>query len=54
MPNLFTLEDVKMVYEMIKNVQVDKSNFRKRIIKYCEKVEGKIDNKGYNIYCYVV
>lgn len=47
MPNLFTLEDVKMVYEMIKNVQVDKSNFRKRIIKYCEKVEGKTDNKGY-------
>lgn len=47
MPKEFTLEDVRNVYEMIKDVQVDKSNFRKRIVKYVEKVEDKVDNKGY-------
>lgn len=43
----FTLEDVRNVYEMIKDVSVDKSNFRKRIVKYVEKVEDKVDNRGY-------
>lgn len=43
----FTLEDVRGVYEMIKDVSVDKSNFRKRIVKYVEKVEDKVDNRGY-------
>lgn len=43
----FTLEDVRNVYEMVKDVTVDKSNFRKRIVKYVEKVEQKIDNKGH-------
>ena len=33
----FTLEDVRIVYELIKECSVDKSNFRKKIIKYCEK-----------------
>ena len=47
MPEIFTLEDVRIVYEIIKAVEVDKSNFRKRIIKYCEKVEQKTENKGY-------
>ena len=37
LPTLFTLEDVRLVYEMIKEVKVDKSNFRKKIVKYCEK-----------------
>lgn len=44
----FTLEDVRIVYEMIKNTSVDKSNFRKKIVKYCEKTEEKQDGKlGY-------
>jgi hypothetical protein len=47
MPEIFTLEDVRIVYELIKEIQVDKSNFRKRIVKYCEKVEQKVGNKGY-------
>lgn len=47
MAEMFTLEDVRIVYEIIKEVQVDKSNFRKRIVKYCEKVEQKVDKKGY-------
>ena len=47
MPKYFTLEDVRIVYEMIKEVTVDKSNFRKKIVKYC--VETNIDSmkKGY-------
>lgn len=47
MDKLFTLEDVRMVYEMIKDVSVDKSNFRKRIVKYCEKTDVIIDKKGH-------
>lgn len=47
MDKLFTLEDVRMVYEMIKEVSVDKSNFRKRIAKYCEKTEAIVDKKGH-------
>ena len=44
----FTLEDVRIVYELIKDTSVDKSNFRKKIIKYCEKVEEKkTEKKGY-------
>ena len=44
----FTLEDVRMVYEMVKDKSVDKSNFRKKITKYCEKIDA-IDavKKGY-------
>lgn len=47
MPKYFTLEDIRIVYEMIKEVTVDKSNFRKKIVKYC--VEANIDSmkKGY-------
>ncbi len=47
LPNIFTLEDVRIVYEMIKGITVDKSNFRKKIIKYCEKVDMIVDDKGY-------
>ena len=46
MGNSFTLEDVRIVYEMIKDTSVDKSNFRKKIIKYCEKVEEKEETKN--------
>lgn len=44
--NSFTLEDVRMVYELIKGCKVDKSNYRKKIIKYCEKVDSIIDTKN--------
>jgi len=47
MAKKFTLEDVRNVYEMVKDVSVDKSNFRKRIVKYVEKVEQRIINKGH-------
>ena len=44
----FTLEDVRIVYELIKDCSVDKSNFRKKIIKYCEKVDiFKNEKNGY-------
>lgn len=46
MRSSFTLEDVRMVYELVKDSSVDKSNFRKKIIKYCEKVEGSMDIKS--------
>lgn len=49
MPKFFTLEDVRIVYEMIKEKTVDKSNFRKKIVKYCVEADCDIDNvkKGY-------
>lgn len=47
MNELFTLEDVRIVYEMVKDVVVDKSNFRKRIAKYCEKTDAIVDKKGH-------
>lgn len=44
----FTLEDVRILYELIKDTTVDKSNFRKKIIKYCEKAEEKqTEKQGY-------
>lgn len=46
MPSTFTLEDVRIVYELIKNCNVDKSNFRKRIIKYCEKDDSPTNEKN--------
>lgn len=46
MSSTFTLEDVRIVYELIKDCTVDKSNFRKKIIKYCEKVEEVVDSKN--------
>ncbi len=46
MGSSFTLEDVRILYEMIKETSVDKSNFRKRIIKYCEKIEGEETTKN--------
>lgn len=45
MGSLFTLEDVRILYEMVKDTKVDKSNFRKKIIKYCEKIEDAEPDK---------
>ncbi|MCM1053095.1 MAG: hypothetical protein NC483_03895 [Ruminococcus sp.] len=42
----FTLEDLRILYELIKDTRVDKSNFRKRIVKYCEKIEEKSSDKN--------
>lgn len=48
LPGEFTLEDVRIVYEMIKDEQVDKSNFRKKIAKYCRKTDKTTSEKtGY-------
>ena len=46
MSKTFTLEDVRMVYELIKDCTVDKSNFRKKIIKYCELTDSKDETKN--------
>ena len=46
MGSSFTLEDVRILYEMISGKTADKSNFRKKIIKYCEKVESEINYKS--------
>lgn len=43
----FTLEDVRIIYEMIKEVSVDKSNFRKKVVKYCEEAKTDTTKKGY-------
>ena len=45
MGDSFTLEDVRILYELIKDTSVDKSNFRKKIIKYCEKIEDQEQSK---------
>lgn len=45
MGSSFTLEDVRILYELIKNTTVDKSNFRKKIIKYCESIENQEKTK---------
>lgn len=48
MPKEFSLEDVRILYEIIKDEEVDKSNFRKKISKYCRKVDNKSNEKtGY-------
>ena len=48
MPSEFTLEDIRILYEMIKNGSVDKSNFRKKIVKYCRKVDKyQTEKAGY-------
>ena len=46
MGSSFTLEDVRIVYELIKDCSVDKSNFRKKIIKYCEKIDSCTNEKN--------
>lgn len=47
MPSYFALEDVRTLYELLKDTTVDKSNFRKRIMKYCKRSTKLIDNRGY-------
>ena len=48
MPKEFALEDVRILYEIIKDEEVDKSNFRKKISKYCRKVDNCSNEKtGY-------
>lgn len=48
MGSSFTLEEVRLLYELIKNTKVDKSNFRKKIVKYCEEVTSeREENNGY-------
>ncbi len=52
MGDSFTLEDVRSVYELIKDCSVDKSNFRKKIVKYCEKIDEINDSKtGFRPSC---
>ena len=46
MGSTFTLEDVRILYEIIKETTVDKSNFRKKIVKYCEKIDEKTETKN--------
>lgn len=47
MDSSFTLEDVRIVYELITEKEVDKSNFRKKIVKYCEKTKNIPTKTGY-------
>lgn len=47
LPKYFTLEDVRLLYEKIKNVNVDKSNFRKKVQRYLIKCDKYIESKGY-------
>ena len=47
LPVNFTLEDARIVYELIKDVTVDKSNFRKKIQKYLIKNDDIVHNKGF-------
>lgn len=47
LPQKFSLEDTRIIYELITETKVDKSNFRKRIIKYCEKTNEIIKDKAY-------
>ena len=46
MPKEFTLEDVRLLYEIIKDQEVDKSNFRKKITKYCKKIDKYSNEKN--------
>ena len=43
----FTLEQAHKVYEMLKMQKYDKSNFRKKFIPNCEKLDLRIDNQGF-------
>ncbi len=47
MDDAFTLEDVRIVYELLTEKTVDKSNFRKKIVKYCEKTNNIKTKAGY-------
>ena len=47
LPMEFTLEDVRQIYMLLSERQVDKSNFHKKITKYCVEVPGKLSCGGY-------
>lgn len=47
LPEVFTLEDVRQAYELIREEEVDKSNFRKKYAKYCKKLNVRVLDKGY-------
>ncbi len=47
MPAEFTPEDVRQVYEIISQRSVDKSNFHKRITKYCTEIPDKTTHRGH-------
>ena len=47
LPKYYTLEDVRIIYEKLKDTKVDKSNFRKKIIKYCKPTDMIVKDKGY-------
>jgi len=47
MPSEFTPEDVRQVYETISQRRVDKSNFHKRITKYCIEIPDKTTHRGH-------
>ena len=47
LPEKFALEDVRLLYELISGSKVDKSNFRKKIIRYCKKTDEIKSDKGY-------
>lgn len=47
LPSEFTLEDVRQVYMLLSERNVDKSNFHKKITKYCTEVPGKTSGAGY-------
>lgn len=47
LPEVFTLEDVRLTYELIREEKVDKSNFRKKYAKYCKKINIRVSDKGY-------
>lgn len=47
LPTEFTLEDVRSVYHLITEKNIDKSNFHKKIAKYCTELDKKRTNCGY-------
>ena len=47
LPSEFTLEDARQVYMLLSERNVDKSNFHKKITKYCTEVPGKTSGAGY-------
>ena len=47
LPEVFTLEDVRLTYELIREETVDKSNFRKKYARYCKKLNVRVLDKGY-------
>ena len=47
LPSEFSLNDVTDVYKIISQKNIDKSNFRKSIIKYCVEIPNKMSYGGY-------